>query len=171
MNFLSIAEAAPPAKKPVKPQFARSTNIFPQAEQLGVGLYVGLPIGITGKYWLRPNTAIDGRISFLVQEFFNFSIDQVWHFPGYFGPGNGVASQFSSYYGVGGGVYTWSDSKGPTPWKKRRNTTSIHARFPVGVEWLPHAAWGFFVELTPGISILPGLRFVPEAAIGLRFYL
>jgi len=173
----SIAQsfAAPAAKKSSgqKPLFKRasSNQKFPQKEQLGVGLYVGLPIGITGKYWLENDKALDLNISGLVRDYFNISMDQVWHFPGYFGRSSEFVGSLSPYVGVGGGLYTWSDSKGPPPFKRRRNTTSVHARFPVGAEWLPHPAWGVFVELVPGIAVLPAIRVVPELGIGLRVYL
>ncbi len=172
---MSQVFAAPPAKRPVvkrtEAQKIYADPSFPVQDQFGLGIYIGMPLALTGKYWLENQTALVFNVSFVVKEYFNVSIDQLWHFPGYFGKKSDFASELSPYLGAGGGLYTWSDSQGPSPWKKRRNTTSVHARFPVGAEWLPHPAWGFFAEVVPGIAIIPGIRFVPELGIGLRFYL
>lgn len=73
-----------------------------QDRGFGLGVILGEPTGLSGKYWVSSKNAIDGGLawSFRRSGFFHVHADYLWHFP----LKVETDQRFTFYAGVGG---TW----------------------------------------------------------------
>ena len=57
------------------------TSSFAQSENFGLGAIIGKPTGISGKYWLNNENAIDAALgySFENNSSINIHADYLWH--------------------------------------------------------------------------------------------
>ena len=49
------------------------------AEDVGFGVQLGQPMGVTGKYWLSSTTAVDGFMGYHFNSNFDIHADYLWH--------------------------------------------------------------------------------------------
>src|SRR6185503_18546567 len=68
----------------------------------GLGLILGEPTGISGKYWIRHDRAIDGTLSFSFNDYFLIQSDYLFHFHGLFGTRESFTQHLEPYLGLGG---------------------------------------------------------------------
>jgi hypothetical protein len=127
-----------------------------QTGNLGLGIVAGDPSGISGKLWTGPNNAIDFIVGFsLYHDYVSINADYVWH------EWNLIpvkAGRLPLYYGMG--LWT-SISQGP----------AVGGRGIVGLEYLfPSAPLDVFLELGPGIQILPDTGPAFSAGLGMRYF-
>jgi hypothetical protein len=146
----------------------------PGADRFGLGLIIGAPTAITGKYWTQSDQAIDFGVSFWG---YNWSLiygDYHWYFSGLYGRRNKFVSQLTPYIGVGGGLGFWSGRANCNKWSCYNNNESGSAlviRIPLGTEWFPgHPPLGVFAELVPSVSIMPGTYGYFDLGVGARYY-
>jgi hypothetical protein len=125
----------------------------------GIGVIAGEPTGITGKYMLNDNHAIDGGIGWKTSGDSEFHIygDYLFHIYDLIKVKKGSLPVY-----VGGGLrYVDRD--------KKDNKFGI--RIPVGIEYLfEDVALGAFAELVPVLNLTPDTDFDLEGGIGIRFY-
>lgn len=148
----------------------------PGGGPFSLGLILGTPTAITGKYDLSSRNAVDVGLSF----FYSYSAlvysDYQWKFPGRFGNKNKFFSQTTPYIGVGGGIYSWNSYAryGDRPWGWNTNDSSgvgLYGRVPLGAEWLPkNPPLGVFAEVAPGLALLPGMGITFDIGVGARYY-
>jgi hypothetical protein len=169
--FLALTDAASAAQRRTS-RIARSGS--PTNQKYGIGLILGEPTGITGKMWLSPITAIDGGIAYSFNSFFLFYSDYLYHFPRAFGHETQFVSELTPYIGVGGMFLIESSTNNVdrSYFHSNQGSVGLAIRVPLGIEWRPAdgAPLGVFVELAPGIGIIPTTYGVIQGGIGARYY-
>jgi hypothetical protein len=149
-----------------------SSDALAARGNLGVGIVLGEPSGLSAKYWLRSRDAVDFGLAYSFDDFFAVFSDYLFHFPGVFGR-NAPAAQITPYLGVGA-ILLADTADGRTNGRFFTNDGSsvgLGLRIPLGVEWRPsYPPLGIFLELVPGLGIIPSTFGFLEAGIGGRFY-
>ncbi|HKK46627.1 MAG TPA: hypothetical protein VJ964_13970 [Balneolaceae bacterium] len=128
-------------------------------KNLGVGIMVGEPTGITLKSWTSTKNAIDVGLawSFGRYDAINLQADYLWHNYNVFD--NVESGSLPFYYGIGGRVVLAD------------NDAVIGARVPVGINYLfEDAPVGLFFEVAPILNIAPATDFDVDGSLGVRFY-
>lgn len=140
----------------------------------GMGVVLGEPTGITGKYWVDRRSAIDSTFSYSFNDYFLLYSDYLYHFPGAFGRSSEFASRLNPYIGVGLELFIQTQDTGRQDrayFRSDQGSTGLGVRIPLGVEWRPGSPpLGVFVELTPGVGVVPATFGFVQGGIGIRFY-
>jgi hypothetical protein len=136
------------------PRDGRAAN--QAAGNLGLGIIAGDPSGISGKLWTGPNNAIDFIVGFsLYHDYISINGDYVWHEWNLIPVKSG---RLPLYYGMG----LWTSISG---------SPAVGGRGIVGLEYLfPSAPLDVFLELGPGIQILPDTGPAFSAGLGMRYF-
>ena len=128
---------------------------FSQYRPLGAGLVLGIPSGITGKYWLNQSRAVDGGLAWTNRrsERFIIYMDYILH---QFDVLKEERTAF--YYGFGGHVALEDES-------------GLAARIPFGVMHLfERQPIEIFVEAVPILRLVPETELDIHGSFGARFY-
>jgi hypothetical protein len=173
LTALSLAKARP----------AQATEVG-QGRNFGVGIFLGDPTGLTGKYFLSPNNAIDFGLSF-------WTYSRWWgrscfdtrrgRWVSCSGTRVGLHGDFlwedtlasgtaklDWHIGVGGRFWVWDEYD----YYDDDGDFALAVRVPLGLDLTfrrPHFLELFF-ELAPAFYIIPGMGFDLEGGIGVRFY-
>lgn len=128
------------------------------ANKTGVGLSLGNPTGLNGKYWLDSNKAVDGGLAFSLGKNSNFSIhsDFLLHSDGafYF---NDV-HPLDLYYGIGGRM-------------KFSDDIEIGVRVPVGLAHkFEKESADIFAEVAPILDFISRTGLELHVLFGARYY-
>lgn len=142
----------------------------------GLGIILGEPTGITAKYNMDRTYAVDGGISFNFDQWFMLYADYLHHWPGVMGSQNAFVANLTPYVGFGGLIVMSNRDEYET--RKYRyytstssSKTAVGFRIPLGLEWrAPTFPLGVFLELVPGMTIIPGTSGFFQGGIGARFY-
>ena len=129
---------------------------------IGLGVMVGAPTGLSGKAWLDEVHAIDfavGSFGYYVGQQYNelnVHADYLWHMFGVFGDrGSNAYSHLPLYLGVGG-VF---------------NSPSVAGvRGVMGITYLFDQPFDAFFEIAPTLVLAPGVGFGTDAGLGARYY-
>lgn len=123
---------------------------------MGVGFIAGTHSGIDGKIWMGENNALDLALGYnTFDNWLSLNADYLWH---EFNLIRIPKGQMPLFYGMG-------------LWAAVANHGAIGVRGVVGLEYLfPSAPFDAFVELAPGISVLPSTDFGFDAGIGMRYF-
>lgn len=142
----------------------------------GLGIILGEPTGFTGKVYVSPKNAFDFGMAWSFGDYFALYGDYLWQFPGGFGHSSRFVSQLSPYVGVGlvlafaNGKDWWRDGKNRF-FGTSRDSFGIGVRIPLGIEWRPSdPPLGVFLELAPGIAMVPSTSAFFMGGIGVRYY-
>lgn len=139
----------------------------------GVGVILGEPTGFTGKFWLSSDRAVDAGLAFSLSDFVLLYGDYLFHFPGAFGRSNAFLHQLTPYVGLGAELFVSENTANTNGKYFTANNSSVDfgVRIPLGIEWkIPRSPVGVFVELVPGLGLLPGTFGFFQGGIGARFY-
>jgi hypothetical protein len=129
----------------------------------GIGLILGEPTGLTGKFWNSSDRAIDGGIAFSFDRYVFLYSDYLFHFRGFSG--------VRPFAGIGGGLLISSGNRKGKYFDDQSGSFGLGVRIPLGLEWLiPEAPIGVFAEIVPGIGIIPSTYGFFQGGIGARFY-
>jgi hypothetical protein len=131
---------------------------YSQTRGFGLGIIVGEPTGISAKYWLSSQNALDFGLgySFVQKGRLHFHMDYLFHHQNIFR----AEENFALYYGPGFRLRTVEG-----------DDARLGARFGVGLVWLPrNAPVDVFVEIAPILDIIPATRFQVNAGLGFRFF-
>lgn len=130
-----------------------STLAYGQGQDLGLGIILGEPTGISVKYWLGTTNAISGAAawSFSGEESIHIHADYLFHNFGL------IQQNLPLYYGLGARVKLEDDVK-------------VGIRIPVGIAYLFEAPLDTFLEIVPLLDLVPDTEFGLNAAIGVRYY-
>jgi len=128
--------------------------------ELGIGVILGEPSGISVKQWVSRTTAFDAGLAW---SFTNDTAIQIHadylHHRVYLFETDEFASRIPVYFGLGGRVILGDD---PT----------VGVRFPVGLgRTFREYPIEVFLELVPILDLAPNSGFSFNAAIGARYYL
>lgn len=132
-----------------------STSVL--AKQLGVGVSVGNPTGLNGKYWLDNNHAVDAGMAYSLGRHSNFSLhsDFLWHqFDAFY---LNDVHPLDFYYGVGGRM-EFADG------------IELGVRIPVGLAHRLKESADVFAEAAPIVDFVSRTGLELHLLIGGRFY-
>jgi len=138
-----------------------SANTYAK-QDLGLGVIVGEPTGLSLKYWLDEDRAIDAAAawSFSGHDSFQLHADYLFHRFDIFETGE-VTGKMPLYYGLGARVKD----------KDKDDDTVFGLRIPLGITYLfADAPFDLFAELVPIVDLAPDVDVDINAAIGFRFY-
>ena len=137
-----------------------STNVFAmERKKFGIGVILGEPTGITGKYMINDNNAIDAAIGW------ETSGDNLLHIHGdyllhLYDVIEVPKGKLPIYFG--GGV-RWVH--------REKKDDKLGLRIPIGVEYLfKDVSLGAFIELVPVLNLTPDTDFDLEAGTGIRYF-
>ncbi len=129
-----------------------------QDKGFGLGVVLGEPTGISGKYWTGPNTAFAGAAawSFGNKSAFHVHLDHLFHHGGLIKVEKG---RLFLYYGLGGRVKAESDN------------SRVGVRVPVGLDYLvERAPLDIFVEVAPIVELVPATGVSVNGGVGIRYF-
>ncbi len=144
----------------------------------GLGLMLGDPSGLSLKHWTGPTSAFDAGLSYSFGDYFTFFGDYLHHFPRLWSDwtGGGLNTDWVAYVGIGGVIFFDSSEGGRNrPFFRKQgdtNDSAIGVRVPFGTEFLPAAMphFGAFLEIVPGIALVPSTHAFLQGVIGARYY-
>ena len=128
-------------------------------EQFGLGVTLGLPTGVNGKYFIDKYNALDGGFGWSPDSDHDFHIyaDYLYHFYSLIDPGDG---ETPIYIGVGARAVF-----------RDHQDNKAGFRFPLGVEHLfESVSLGIFGEIAPIFNVSPDAKLNLEGFVGARFY-
>jgi hypothetical protein len=138
-----------------------------------IGVIFGEPTGITAKFLLQNNHAIDAGLALSFDSYVLLYSDYLFQFPGAFGSSTEFAKQLKPYVGVGA-EFLFDENTGRYNDHYFGNSSAsigFGIRIPLGVEWVAlDAPIGVFVELVPGVGIAPGTYGFVQGGVGARLY-
>ncbi|MFW6312869.1 MAG: hypothetical protein ACOC2N_03205 [Spirochaetota bacterium] len=123
-----------------------------QRSGIGLGFVLGEPSGIAAVSWLGGGNAVDlvGAWSFGGGGSFYLHADYQYH--------SWVEQPLSAFFGLGGFVQLQDDPV-------------LGVRVPLGITYLfQDLPMDVFVEVAPGMALVPGTDFVIGGGLGLRYY-
>ena len=137
----------------------------------GLGIILGEPTGLSAKYYLSSRNAIDGGLAYSFNNFIYIFADYLFHFPGAFGGSTRFSSELSPYLGIGA-IFLGSTNSGSRNRAYFSDSSgALGMRLPLGIEWSPSEhPIGIFIEVVPGLGIIPGTFGFIEGGIGGRYY-
>jgi len=132
-----------------------SSTANAQREGLGAGVTIGVPTGISIKYWINPKNAWDAVFAWdLDKNNFYFHFDYLWHDFTRFSEKNRAL-----YHGVG------------SKFKSEEDNNEFGLRGVIGLDYFYHKSlFELFVELSPGILLAPKTKFEVDFGLGLRYF-
>ena len=145
------------------------TNVLAQ-EQLGLGLIVGEPTGLSVKYWLDKEHALDGAVawSFWDDDGLQLHADYLWHLFDLLDESDDEG-RLPVYFGLGGRLKFKDDDEGR--WHNDDDDVFFGIRVPLGISYmLQDPPIDVFVEIAPVLDVVPDVELDLNLALGLRFY-
>jgi len=151
------------------------TASFAQRSGFGLGIIIGEPTGITGKYWLSGKSAIDGAIAwsmhgenlhlhgdYLVHKFDLIKVSK-GSFPFYYGIGARFRFGDNDHNDFIDHDHSW--------WGNHHHDDVFGIRVPFGLDYLFGSdPFDIFLEVVPILDLVPDTEVNFNAAIGFRFW-
>ena len=139
-------------------------SLPPTTERLGLGVTLGEPTGLSGKYWFSEKFAIDGGLSYSFDKYFILWGGALYHYTGGFPDiEEDVGGRFRPYVGAGVGLGVSSSD--------REDRMLLFVRFPLGIEWLiQDLPIGVFMEISAGLGLVPSTEALIYGGLGGRWY-
>ncbi len=133
-----------------------TTNISAQSSGFGVGLITGNPTGLSLKMWTGETTALDAAVAW------NFDADWIGVHADFLLHNFNLISvskgQLPLYYGLGAKLGLGND-------------IAIGARVPIGLDYMfDSVPIDIFVEVVPGLMVVPAIDFDIDLGLGARFF-
>lgn len=142
------------------------------ARSFGLGVTLGSPTGLSGKYNLDNNIAYDAALAYGSHELVLYG-DYLKHFPGAFGKQNAFIAALRPYVGVGP-VFVFADGDHDHNHHYVDDDDDDFAfggRIPLGVEWISNEIpVGFSLEIAPGMTVIPGTDAFIQGGLAIRYY-
>jgi len=135
-------------------------------DRFGLGLIVGEPTGLSMKYWLDDEHAIDGAAAWTFSDNDSFELhgDYLWHNFDLIVP-ESTSGKVPVYYGLGARV-KFKDDNG-----HHDDKAAFGIRVPLGIGYLfAEAPFDLFAEIAPILDLTPDTDLEINAAVGVRFY-
>lgn len=148
-------------------EFPKADGIQPARGVFGLGLIVGEPTGLSGKYWLGSDRALDFAFGASFFTDFRLHATYLYHIdvfdnqrvPLYYGFGGSISGRTGRIAEFGGGA------------DRNRHRTGLGVRGSVGVSYLlPTAPFDFFVEFGSVLIVFPPAALDIDLSIGVRYY-
>jgi len=130
----------------------------PSSGDIGVGVVFGQPTGLVAKFWQTKDRAIDAGVAYSFNRYIQVYGDYLFHFAVSPERTNRSLDPLSFY--VGGGALLSLSS-----------LVSLGLRIPLGLEWIFNSPKvGIFLEVVPGVSLIPSTAGFVQGGIGARYY-
>ncbi|MEX0684501.1 MAG: hypothetical protein WD267_01810 [Balneolales bacterium] len=137
--------------------FTKEVKSQPHDSDLGVGVVLGEPSGITAKLWLNQRDALSGLAAWSLRgnTTIHLHADYIRH--------NFEAIQVSQgsmafFYGLGGRILTGG-------------TERVGIRVPFGLTYFfSNDPLEIFVEIAPILDLAPATEFTGNSGLGIRYY-
>lgn len=143
----------------------------------GVGIVLGDPSALTMKYEIDETSAWDGGIAFNLSKWILVYGDWDYKFAGAFSRGGARGlSNLTPYLGAGLVLVVSNSSDSDTRGFRYFDSSSssrvaLGLRIPLGIEWKPaDTPIGVFVEIAPGLTIVPATYAFVQGGLGIRFF-
>ncbi|MCK9279802.1 MAG: hypothetical protein M0P71_04215 [Melioribacteraceae bacterium] len=137
-----------------------SSIIKAQDKGFGIGIMLGEPTGLSGKYWLNKINAVDFGLAYSFTGNHNAAAlhaDYLWHSFDLIKS----SEKIPVYYGVGARLRMYEGSD-----------DSFGVRGVVGIEWFSRdVPIDVFFEIAPVFTLIPETDLDFDAAIGIRFFI
>ena len=133
-----------------------SLGLSAQDSGFGVGAIIGEPTGLSAKTWLNTHDAVDAGVAWSISNgWLHIHADYLRHT---FGLIPVEVGKLPLYFGLGAKIGFGPD-------------ISIGARVPVGLAYLfDGTPLDVFIELVPGLEIIPDTKFDINGGIGVRYW-
>jgi len=168
LALLSTADARP------RPNGRIGGRSFEANKTFGLGLELGAPTGVTGKYFLAPSRALDFGLGGIYNYFDRYGLhvyaDYLWH------PVSLVSNEtfeLPFYIGVGGRFWDFQDRSDNA---NRDDAFAIGFRVPIGISFdFNNIPLDVFVQLVPVLDIYSGyadhsVYIDLDASFGVRYW-
>ncbi len=132
------------------------------ANQLGVGIILGAPTGLSLKFWQSRKVAFDLALAWNFEnDYFHLHGDYLYHFPLTM---EGVSKRtLYSYLGIGARMKFKDNTNG-------NNDNLFGLRGVGGLEFIPRSVpLDMFIEIAPVMSFVPKTDFDLEGGLGIRY--
>lgn len=144
-----------------------------ERQDFSAGIVLGSPSALTAKYWFNNKEAFDVGLAFSSNDYFLLYSDYLIHYPDLLNKRNKFLSRVQPYLGIGG-VFV-STTKDRTDergyYGKKSGSLGLGIRIPFGAEWRPsELPIGVFLELAPGMSVIPATDGYFQIGLGIRYY-
>ena len=139
--------------------FLATNSLAIERKKFGIGVIAGEPTGITGKYMIDNNNAIDAGVGWETSGDNEFHIygDYLYHLYDLIKVSHG---ELPLYFGVGARFID-----------RDKKDDKFGVRIPVGIEYLfEKVSLGVFLELVPVLELTPDTDFDLKGGIGIRFF-
>lgn len=133
-------------------------DVKAQDRGFGLGVMLGSPTGISGKYWTDNDNAIDFGVGFRLGRHsgFNLHADYLYHIS----DALQTTERIPFYYGFGLKIFSKSD-----------NENGMGVRGVAGLVWLPkEGPFDIFFEIAPVFELFPDTQLGLDASLGARYY-
>jgi hypothetical protein len=148
-------------------------NVATASSNVGAGIILGSPTGLTAKTWKDNHVAYDAGLAFSVSDYILVYGDYLFHYPGSIKQGNVFISELIPYIGFGGVFVITNRDRANNDkfYGKKSGSFGAGIRVPLGLEWKPgKPPLGVFGEIVPGISVAPATDILIMGGIGIRYY-
>jgi hypothetical protein len=147
--------------------FGRPADAVADGGPFGLGIILGEPSGLSAKLFLDARHALDFALDYsLVDSALYIHADYLLHFSGWRVRDGGV-HRLVPYVGLGGkvGLRDHDDGRG------HDRDGALGARIPLGIAWMPASVpIDVFLELVPGLFLIPETDPDLDASLGLRYF-
>ena len=129
-----------------------------EAHPFGLGIMIGNPAAITGKYILNKNNSVAGGLSISSSDYTLIYTDYLYHVHNLFTHKNQFLNELTPYIGFGGLLASTNKDRSNDDHYlgKKSGNLGLGVRVPLGSEWNPKALpLGVFLEIVPGMSVVP----------------
>lgn len=135
----------------------------------GLGILLGSPTGISGKYFFAPQHAMDfclgwgwagsSALQIHADYLVHFSVARPRHF------------ELKLFFGGGLAFFVWGDGRGRYWDDDRDGRAGLGIRVPIGIAFhIRKVPIDPFIEVVPGIGLFPGVGALVQGGIGIRYY-
>ena len=183
--LVAVITVARPCLASSQHKSAASTSATSQQQapedSLGLGVMLGNMNGISGKFWLSGQSAIDAGLSYTADNYATVHADYLWNLSDLVGlPARDRKhrSVVAPYFGIGAILFVDTSNGNPNGdqgdlYQKLKSTgLALGVRVPVGFEFLPASIpCGVFGEIAAGTVLIPGTVGVLDGEVGVRFYM
>lgn len=157
--FAADANAPKPLKKNSEQEFSTISEAKPTGSHpFGLGVMLGEPTGVNGKYWLSDTTAVDSGLAWSFaggQTAFHIHSDYLFHNFGLFK----MRDHELQFYFGGGARLKFADR------------TKFGIRVPVGMAYkFDQEPIDLFFELAPIVDLAPNTEISINLGVGARYY-
>lgn len=133
-----------------------SLNLFSQGSGLGLGVMIGEPTGLSAKMWTGEKTALDAGLawSFVGHGYIRIHTDVLVHNFSI----EVTTGKLPVYIGLGAKLLLSSE-------------LGMGIRVPLGIAyWFESAPIDIFLEVVPGLNLLPATGLGIDGAVGIRYF-